>query len=314
MNNHKLRELARQAGFNVDSDGNISLYGGGCKLLLRPNYQATVADGIKLLVDLAIKEERNAWENKLKEQKSKCNPHPKAPHGFNRNASHANDRYTCECEGWDAYDAGYQAGVMAGIEASMGEPKEPEQEPVAHCEAGPEYCWKCNEEMKPTYGSEEIRKLREVNKHLSDHIPDVKKMVEALRKIGDFAHDKSTGPAVPDALWEIRSMAYDAMIEFRLMEGVAHPPVPTAQPDLIKNERDKLRAFAQEIMDGWPDVGMLDGFDLQELAVKHGLLAETTRHKPCVEEGCNCAEMVDEQDWQEGVQCYHSTDLLKGIA
>ena len=131
MNNHKLRELARQAGFNVDSDGNISLYGGGCKLLLRPNYQATVADGIKLLVDLAIKEERNAWENKLKEQESKCNPHTKAPHGFNRNASHANDRYTCECEGWDAYDAGYQAGVMAGIEASMGEPEEPEQEPVA---------------------------------------------------------------------------------------------------------------------------------------------------------------------------------------
>ena len=134
MNNHKLRELARQAGFNVDSDGNISLYGGGCKLLLRPNYQATVADGIKLLVDLAIKEERNAWENKLKEQESKCNPHTKAPHGFNRNASHANDRYTCECEGWDAYDAGYQAGVMAGIEASMGEPEEPEQEPVAWAE------------------------------------------------------------------------------------------------------------------------------------------------------------------------------------
>lgn len=32
----------------------------------------------------------------------------------------------------------------------------------------------------------------------------------ALRAIGDFAHDKSTGPAVPDALWEVRSMAYDA--------------------------------------------------------------------------------------------------------
>ena len=63
------------------------------------------------------------------EQEPKCNPHPKAPHGFNRNASHANDRYTCECEGWDAYDAGYQAGVLAGIEASTGQ--EPEQEPVA---------------------------------------------------------------------------------------------------------------------------------------------------------------------------------------
>ena len=29
-----------------------------------------------------------------------CSNHPMAPHGFNRNASHVNDRYTCECEGW----------------------------------------------------------------------------------------------------------------------------------------------------------------------------------------------------------------------
>ena len=33
---------------------------------------------------------------------------------------------------------------------------------------------------------------------------------ETLAEIGDFAHDKSTGPAVPDDLWEIRSMAYTA--------------------------------------------------------------------------------------------------------
>ena len=29
-----------------------------------------------------------------------CSIHPDAPHGFNRNASHTNDRYTCDCEGW----------------------------------------------------------------------------------------------------------------------------------------------------------------------------------------------------------------------
>ena len=34
---------------------------------------------------------------------------------------------------------------------------------------------------------------------------------EMLARIGDFAHDKSTGPAVPDALWEIRGMAYSAV-------------------------------------------------------------------------------------------------------
>lgn len=29
-----------------------------------------------------------------------------------------------------------------------------------------------------------------------------------VKEIGDFAHDRSTGPAVPDDLWEIRRMAY----------------------------------------------------------------------------------------------------------
>ena len=29
-----------------------------------------------------------------------CNPHPDAPHGFGRNASHNAGRYVCDCEGW----------------------------------------------------------------------------------------------------------------------------------------------------------------------------------------------------------------------
>lgn len=68
-----------------------------------------------------------AGKQALAQPEHKCNSHPKAPHGFNRNASHANDRYTCECESWDAYEAGYQAGVTAGIEMST----ETEQKPVA---------------------------------------------------------------------------------------------------------------------------------------------------------------------------------------
>lgn len=43
----------------------------------------------------------------------KCKTHPKAPHGFLRNASHSEDRYVCECEYWDPYDAGYQDGWEA---------------------------------------------------------------------------------------------------------------------------------------------------------------------------------------------------------
>ena len=29
-----------------------------------------------------------------------CSEHPNAPHGFDRNGSHTNGRYTCDCEGW----------------------------------------------------------------------------------------------------------------------------------------------------------------------------------------------------------------------
>lgn len=29
-----------------------------------------------------------------------CKEHPCAPHGFDRNRSHSEDRYVCECESW----------------------------------------------------------------------------------------------------------------------------------------------------------------------------------------------------------------------
>lgn len=46
---------------------------------------------------------------------TKCNQHPKAPHGFLRNASHNADRYVCECESWDAYEAGYASAKEKAI-------------------------------------------------------------------------------------------------------------------------------------------------------------------------------------------------------
>ena len=57
----------------------------------------------------AITAINQALEAPAKEEN--CNPHPKAPHGFNRSASHNASRYVCECEGWDAHDAGYQEGA-----------------------------------------------------------------------------------------------------------------------------------------------------------------------------------------------------------
>lgn len=32
---------------------------------------------------------------------SECSQHPDAPHGFDRNASLNEDRYVCDCEGWE---------------------------------------------------------------------------------------------------------------------------------------------------------------------------------------------------------------------
>ena len=48
------------------------------------------------------------------------------------------------------------------------------------------------------------------------------------------------------------------------------------------SDEARLRDFAQEIMDHWPEGGV-DGDDLQEVAVKHGLLTSTIKYEPCRE-------------------------------
>jgi hypothetical protein len=40
---------------------------------------------------------------------------------------------------------------------------------------------------------------------------EIELLQSKLKEIGDYAHDNSAGPAVQDALWEVRSMAYDAI-------------------------------------------------------------------------------------------------------
>jgi len=42
-------------------------------------------------------------------------------------------------------------------------------------------------------------------------IRELIKANEVIARIGDYAHDHSTGPSVPDALWKIRNMAYGAI-------------------------------------------------------------------------------------------------------
>ncbi len=80
----------------------------------------------------------------------------------------------------------------------------------------------------------------------------------------------------------------------------------------ISDENEKLRAFAQAIMEAWPDGG-IEGGDLQEIAHRHGLLALELRYEPCGE-WCNCNDGVDVDggEWERGVECYRRTALLMG--
>lgn len=54
---------------------------------------------------------------------------------------------------------------------------------------------------------------------------------ERLAEIGDFAHHQSTGPAIPDAFWSIRDMAYGAVeTSSERMERVRHEVSMEAKP------------------------------------------------------------------------------------
>ena len=73
-------------------------------------------------------------------------------------------------------------------------------------------------------------------------------------------------------------------------------------------ELARLRSFALDVMETWPR-GDLEGGELQDLAVKHGLLVPETRYAPCGEE-CFCAEDVFVEDFEDGVICYRRAALL----
>lgn len=75
---------------------------------------------------------------------------------------------------------------------------------------------------------------------------------------------------------------------------------------------ENLRAFALAVLEDWPD-GAPDGFDLQDLGVKHGLLAlkDPKPTEPCGER-CWCAEYFGTDEFADGVDCYIRTPLLLG--
>ncbi len=74
-------------------------------------------------------------------------------------------------------------------------------------------------------------------------------------------------------------------------------------------EGEALKRFALAMLEHWP-LGEVDGGELQEEAVKHGLLVPETRTAVCSEEGCNCAEYYSAEEWAEGITCYRKAPWL----
>jgi hypothetical protein len=52
---------------------------------------------------------------RVEPMEKECNPHPNAPHGFLRQASHSAGRFVCECEWWDEMD--YELATLEEAEA-----------------------------------------------------------------------------------------------------------------------------------------------------------------------------------------------------
>lgn len=116
--------------------------------------------------------------------------------------------------------------------------------------------------------------------------------VQVEQKLIEMAAGKRP---LPDAS-ECRAMA----------QTLGDPPAGSTSADL-----ESLRGFAREMFEHWPDVGGLDGFDMQLLGVKFGLLAPSIKHAPCREDGCNCADGTTPAEWAAGIECFRKTDRLQ---
>lgn len=76
------------------------------------------------------------------------------------------------------------------------------------------------------------------------------------------------------------------------------------------DERNMLRAaaaFVEDVMREYPELGCLDPFDIQELALKCGLLRMEQRVAPCCD-NCGCTNHGGEVG---EVDCYVVTDALR---
>lgn len=78
-------------------------------------------------------------------------------------------------------------------------------------------------------------------------------------------------------------------------------------PHTLERERNQLRAFAVEMVNASFEGGSFDGGDIQDIAVKHGLLRIEQREDECGE-ACGCRE------YGFPAECYRKTPILDAAA
>lgn len=89
------------------------------------------------------------------------------------------------------------------------------------------------------------------------------------------------------------------------VDGWRVAPLYRAAPVRAVRLPDPISAFAIEIINGSYEGGGLDACNIQDMAVRHGLLSIEERDEPCRPEGCACAE------YGFPSECYRHTDAMK---
>lgn len=56
-----------------------------------------------------------------------------------------------------------------------------------------------------------MQRINQLNNKVQQQAARIKELEATLLDIGTYAHDRSTGPAVEGALWDVRAMAYAAL-------------------------------------------------------------------------------------------------------
>lgn len=74
-----------------------------------------------------------------------------------------------------------------------------------------------------------------------------------------------------------------------------------------EKEHQRLKDFANDIIDAVYDGSDIDGGDVQAIAMKHELLKRVIPVKACAP-GCQCDQYYDKEDFDdELVECYRKT-------